>query len=221
MCKHKIEILYTKVGSELSSEKWGYHVKKLPLIVQKKIKRYIKWQDRQASLFGKLLLMEGIMKYGYPPYSINNISFDKNGRPFLDNKIDFSISHSHEYVACAIAYGAKVGLDIERITKHIDLFDYKYFIGEAKFNIIKDAQEPNRKFYELWTKDESVVKADGEGLSIPFSNIFIRGNTALLSGTTWYLKKIPIDSYYFCHLATNIGETELLLRKIYFNSDEI
>jgi 4'-phosphopantetheinyl transferase len=216
MSEHIIEILYTEVGGELSPDQFSCYAGKLPLLMRRKINRFMRWQDRQASLFGKLLLLEGAIQYGYPSDCLNLISSDTYGRPYVGNNIDFNISHADGYVICAISSAARVGVDIELITDRVNLADFEHFMGTDQFNVIREADEPYHTFYEFWTKDESVTKADGKGLSVQFSNIFSRGKTALLSGNTWFLENVYIDPRYCCHLATDIEGPDLHLRKILF-----
>jgi 4'-phosphopantetheinyl transferase len=185
----------------------------LPEAIQEKINRYKRWQDRQAALFGKLLLLECLKKYDYPSDCLNNILFDRNGRLYLDHNIDFNISHSGEYVICSIIDKGRVGVDIERI-KPIELSGFEQHMTSEQWNNIKKDANGYNKFYEYWTIKESVLKADGRGLSFPLLEIDIDGKRAKLFGNTWFLREINIDSGYSCHLATNIENFEVCVKKI-------
>ncbi len=92
--------------------------------------------------------------YGYSPDSLNHLSYTKFGRPYLDNsRIDFNISHSGDYVVCAVTTHGRIGIDIEKI-KPIDLFDFERYMTPQEWNAIRDSVEPYHTFYSYWTKKE-------------------------------------------------------------------
>lgn len=215
MSNKAIETLYTNFGTRLSNKTWNSYSHILPEAIQEKMSRYKRWQDRQAGLFGKLLLLECLNKHGYPSNCLNNILFDQYGRPYLDDNIDFNISHSGEYVTCSITDIGKVGIDIERI-KPIDLSDFEQYMTSKQWENINEAANVSKIFYDYWTIKESVLKADGRGLSIPISEINTAGNKAILHESIWFLRQIDINSDYSCHLATNIENPEIHISEIKF-----
>lgn len=189
---------------------------KLPVIFQKKIWRFTRWQDRQAALFSKLLLQKCLYKYGFPSNCLSRIVEDDYGRPFIDNQIDFNISHSSDYVLCAMTNTCRLGIDIERI-KHISLTDFYRVLTAEQSEKIKASSNVYKEFFKIWTKNESILKADGRGLSIPFSEIENGHSKALLNGNVWYIKKIDVDSGYSCHLASEIESPRINLEKVKFH----
>lgn len=210
-----IDIRYTHFSTRLSNKSWSDYFHRLPEAIQGKINRYKRWQGRQAALFGKLLLLECLKKYGYPSDCLNSILCEQHGRPYLDHKIDFNISHSSEYVVCSITDAGRIGIDIERI-KTVDLADFEQCMTIEEWKKIKQAANRCRVFYNYWTIKESVLKADGRGLSFPLSQISIEGRTAKLYENIWFLREINISSDYSCHLATNVEAPELYMKEISF-----
>ena len=102
------------------------------------------------------------------------------GKPYIPGApFDFSYSHTKGAVTVA-ACGkgksqdglilidkdvSKIGVDIEcadRAVGNIDLIIKKLFSEREKEYIKADK---NRRFLEIWTKKESIVKATGEGLA--------------------------------------------------------
>ena len=215
MSDNDIKILHTHFSSELSNKTWNSYLHKLPEAIQGEIIRYKRWEDRQARLFGKLLLLECLKDRGYPSDYLNYIEFDKYGRPYLEHDIDFSISHSGEYVICAITDAGKLGVDIERI-KPIDLSDFERYMTPEQWKKIKEDSNEYKIFYRYWTIKESVLKADGRGLSIPLLEINTDWKKAILFDSVWFLREISIESDYSCYLATNIEHSETCLKKINF-----
>jgi 4'-phosphopantetheinyl transferase len=83
--------------------------------------------------------------------------------------IDFNISHTNGAVACAIAQGFAIGVDIENeenTGNHLDIAE-TYF-APAEFMLLRATPAAERKalFFRLWTLKEAYIKALGRGLSI-------------------------------------------------------
>lgn len=163
--------------------------------------RYCRWQDRHAALFGRLLLKIALLESGYSASCLELLRFDAYNRPSIDSSIDFNISHSGNYVLCAISKNGRIGIDIEQI-KDINISYYKNFMSNTEWDDITNNEALTRRFYYYWTIKESVMKADGRGLSIPPQDIICHPDHATIYNKKWGLKEIPIiDDEYCCHIA--------------------
>jgi len=180
-----------------------------------KIKRYRRRQDRQSALIGKLLLLEGMKGQGYSDICLDILELDNNGRPRIDERIDFNISHSDAGAVCVLTVNGRVGIDLERV-KPIDLSDFRTWLTQKEWASITESGDPLREFYKMWTMKESVMKADGRGLSVSPLDIHLIGNTALLDGRRWFLNEINIDSNCMCHVASNLPCSEIPLIEKFF-----
>jgi 4'-phosphopantetheinyl transferase len=89
-----------------------------------------------------------------------------HGRPLLPGTgLHASITHSGELVGLALTGVAPVGLDVERITD-VDLD------GLAGVVLHPDERAPDRDaFFTYWTRKEAVVKATGDGLAVPLTEV--------------------------------------------------
>lgn len=203
-----IEVFFTHYHKEFPSKLWDKYFQRMPKRIQDRISRLVRWQDKQSGLLGKILLLEGLRKHGFPPDYLKNLSYTEYNKPFLGNSIDFNISHSEEYVVCAMAVKGKVGIDIEKI-RPIELFDFKDQMTFEQWKAIEQSPDQFEKFYELWTIKESVIKGDGRGLSVPLLDIHINNNIIILNNNKWYVRKIEISPYYYCHVATDIENIEI------------
>lgn len=210
---NKVEVLYTKYTEPLPEYKFKELLQVLPLEFQEKNSKFLRWQDRHANLFGKLLLLTGLKKNGYDSSCLNRIHFNTNGRPFLDKNIDFNISHSEEYVLCAISKTTKIGIDIQKITS-VDWNNFESVMSIEQMNYIKKSKNSLKTFFNYWTIKESFVKADGRGLEIPFLDIEINSNTAIHNNRVFFVKSISIDKDYSCSLASNLSNFDLKLNFI-------
>jgi 4'-phosphopantetheinyl transferase len=86
----------------------------------------------------------------------------------------FSLSHTHGFVACAVARDLRVGLDIERIDRRIDaqaIADRFFSAPEATALERSVGDRQAALFVELWTLREAYVKALGLGLSQPLTDL--------------------------------------------------
>jgi 4'-phosphopantetheinyl transferase len=87
-----------------------------------------------------------------------------HGKPKLHpihglQEIDFNISHTKGAVACAIARGYAIGVDIENVEFTGDPLDIaEVFFAPAEFALLL--------FLCLWTLKEAYVKASGQGFSL-------------------------------------------------------
>lgn len=99
---------------------------------------------------------------------------DRFGKPKLSDRcgaglaLTFNLSHARGIVACAIAPGREVGVDIERADSTVDWSPVveRYFT-RAEIVQLDQCPPPDRaaRFAELWTLKEAHMKATGSGLS--------------------------------------------------------
>lgn len=212
-----IVTLYSQIGGKLSQQAWDHYFLAMPWPVQTKINRYRRWEDRQAGLFGKLLVVEGLVRYGYSPALLQNLVWDISGRPYIGGRIDFNISHSGEFVVCTLCSVGRIGIDIEKI-RPIDLYDFKPQMTLDQWEEIMAAGNRLEKFFSLWTQKEALIKADGRGVAIPLDEITVKGQTSLLAGTVWRINQVTIADGYCCHLATNAIDRDVHIEKIDFRT---
>lgn len=211
-------VYYTKISDSLSIEKFRYYLSTLPVYMQLKIENYRNFKDQKLILFGKLLLRTIGNEFNTKGDILNKIKYNSFGRPYvIDEHInDFNISHSGDYVVCVVSNHCRVGIDIEKIDKNINILDYKSQMLDQEWFEIMNSSLKSNAFYDFWTKKEAVVKAEGEGLSIPFKSFQIVDNIVKLKNKLWHLKLIKIDLSIQCNIATDYdhSSTEILLRKI-------
>ena len=197
-----IDILFCRIQHEFSFEKYHHYLAQLPLAMQETNRRFIRWQDRHAHLMGKILLLRILENNGFMASYLNSMAYSDYGRPSLPGVLEFNISHSGEYVLCASSRDRTVGVDIEQI-KPVDFDHFRDVMTGRQWEEIYEADDPLRKFFTYWTIKESVIKADGKGLSIPLQDIEIRDGFVITGNVyTWYTHSLDIDLQYCATLAT-------------------
>ena len=81
--------------------------------------------------------------------------------------LDFNLSHSGEWLACAVTAGTPVGVDLEHCRSgRVTLKLARRFFREEEVAALQDCSQASQcdRFYDLWTLKEAAVKARGETL---------------------------------------------------------
>jgi 4'-phosphopantetheinyl transferase len=208
----KIKILYAFFGKRLTEPAWTARLRTLPEPIHERILRYGRWEDRQACMLGYLMLQEALQKRDHTVGYLKDLWIDRFGRPYVAEGVDFNISHTDGWVTCAVADHGRIGIDIEKI-RPIDLWDFKDHMSRVQWQRIKESGNPYETFYDFWTLKESVLKADGRGLSVPLEQVENRGNKVVLEGKTWHVKKLCIVESSSCHLASESESPRIEMRQ--------
>ena len=82
--------------------------------------------------------------------------------------LTFNLAHTDGFVACAIAHGAEIGVDVEAVDRDrdVDALARRYFSGTERAHLGACAREiVGRRFIEIWTLKEAFVKATGAGIT--------------------------------------------------------
>lgn len=207
-----IQVLYSCFEQKLTDRELGTYLALFPASIKNKILRFQRWQDVQACLYGKLLLLKGLKEFGIN-CDLGKLQYTSFSRPYIGKGIDFNISHSGHYVTCALSDFSKVGIDIEQVNP-IAIEDFKCYMLPTEWNKISASTNKYYDFYNYWTQKESIVKADGRGLLLPLEEIVVHDNEARIADTTWYLKELKLADDYVVHLASDVACANPVVRKV-------
>lgn len=131
-------------------------------------------KPKQISLWAKQMLVNKIKE---KVLDFNTeINYSEKGKPFFvfNPSLQFSISHTNEYIA--IAFSEKpIGIDIEKERKSKLEIAYRFFHPKETeyLESIKDIKEQNKAFTKIWTVKESYVKCIGTGIANNFKSFYI------------------------------------------------
>jgi len=195
-----VYVYYTWISADFQCNLFDHYLFTLPVNMRTKIGRYRRWEDQQATLLGKLLMRKGFERLNYKTDPLLEVQYTSYGRPFLEGKIDFNISHSGNFVVCAVSDTNRVGIDIEQI-RDIDPLDFKPQMTKMEWEEINNSKNKTTAFYNYWTKKEAIIKVVGKGLSIPLRSFTVSDTTTEINNKIWYLKKLEINNNCTCHLA--------------------
>jgi 4'-phosphopantetheinyl transferase len=173
-----------------------------PVALRQRIQRFRRPEDRLARMAAYGLLHEALVSAGLGEAPLLALQWDGRGRPFLHaaGSLDFNLSHSGEVAVCAVAWGGRVGVDVERM-RDVGHTGFERFFPKPEWSRIAENDHPRRAFFESWTRLESVAKGEGFGLGGPLQEIEFERNLARLHGRQWTLSPIGVGEGYCCHTA--------------------
>lgn len=129
------------------------------------------------------------------------IDYLPKGKPiFKDQRSFFNISHSGDMVVCAWCINHPVGVDIEKI-KSVELSDFTRVMNHKQWQIINSASSPIKKFFEFWSIKESVIKADGRGLSMNLKRLNVHPNKVSYDQHHWHYQQLNLNDKYAASVA--------------------
>jgi 4'-phosphopantetheinyl transferase len=114
---------------------------------------------------------------------------DTLGRPQVvpASELRFSVSHCRPFVACAVARGFDLGIDVEDLSRpETQWRDALAFLPDAERAYIEAAtgNERRDRFFRLWTLREAFAKASGMGVAQSFEEVAFTLDPPALSSTT-------------------------------------
>jgi 4'-phosphopantetheinyl transferase len=144
--------------------------------------RFVRRDDRGRWIVAHGVLRQLLARYcGVAP---GNLAFDHGaaGKPAIVlpggplKTITFNLAHSHGRALLAVASGLAIGVDLERQRDDFDPLPiaHRFFCGAERAAI--GAATANRRrdaFFRHWVAKESVLKAQGLGLSFPLDGFCV------------------------------------------------
>jgi 4'-phosphopantetheinyl transferase len=203
-------LLYHFIEDQLNEAIFEHKLQLLSAAQREKIKAFRRWQDAHCSLWGNLLLLEGLKEFGVTA-SLQNISYSQYGKPYLpDCSIAFNISHAGNCVVCVLSTESQaIGIDVEAIND-LDIHDFKSIWTAQEWQDISNGGI--EVFYRYWTSKEAIIKADGRGLSMPLDQIEVRQHSGHFQDQVYYLNDVSLHPQYIVRIAslTALEEIKLL-----------
>lgn len=158
------KIYAVKINSTLNPNIFQYFLhfvqtKKQGRILMQKIK-----QNADNMLIGEILAKVAIKKTFGIDIAKQEFTYTEYGKPYLSDypNVHFNISHSGEYVACAVS-DKPVGIDIQEIGEYN--FDVaKRVCNSKELKQIENSEDKASEFTKLWAQKEAVLKMVGTGI---------------------------------------------------------
>jgi 4'-phosphopantetheinyl transferase len=148
--------------------------KVLPMEVIQAASRFVRWQDTVRRVVGRALVHLVFSRIlGVRPPDVPVVR-GRNGKPIIPGELDFSISHSGEWVLIAIDR-RQVGVDIEQRKRRSEAFAKAFLCRQERRCFLNAAQSDHASMVtRLWTIKESYLKAEGVGLLGGIRDVMVR-----------------------------------------------
>ncbi len=149
----------------------------------RRCQRYRHEPSRRCCLVTRRLLRQTLSELGERRPAHWIFGTEEQGRPYLKNptkkleKMDFNLAHSQSRVVLAVAFGRRVGVDLESVHRRVDhdLVAEKFF-DVREIQALEQLEDPRRRrrFLELWVLKEAWMKADGRGMGAGLRKVVFR-----------------------------------------------
>lgn len=133
--------------------------------------------------------------------SDSSVEVNEFGKPYISGGAYFNISHSENVVIAAVSLNDDIGIDIELI-RNIEWKEYEEVFTKPEWKMISTSLFPGYSLLELWVKKESILKADGRGMQIPFNEVILQDEYGIVKGQrkNFFLKNIDVENH-ICYLS--------------------
>ena len=137
-------------------------------------------------------------------------------RRFADSDLHFNVSHCDDVAAYAFSCGHAIGIDVEAVREISDADNIaaRYFsrLENATYRSLEPCDRP-LGFFNCWTRKEAVVKAFGDGLSLPLDRFdvtltpgepakVLRVEDRLGDASGWWLDSLSPTAGYVAAIAS-------------------
>ena len=133
-------------------------------------------EARSGMLLGSMLAgmafanapVAAVHALAYPVGAIFHVPHGLSNALVLMGVMRFNLSHARSLIACAVAYDAEVGVDVEETDRGIEALELaERFFAPSEVAHLRAAPSDIRdeRFFTLWTLKEAYIKALGTGLS--------------------------------------------------------
>ena len=149
-------------------------------------------EQGHRSLVGRALTRFALSRYRAVSPRAWKFSTSSHGRPLVEGSkvrgLSFNLSSTPGLVACAIAQGPGLGVDVEALVEArgrptpLDLIDRLFTVAETEDIRSQPAGQRRERFLDFWTLKEAYLKACGVGLGFPLRSFgFCLGDRITLS----------------------------------------
>lgn len=163
-----MKVYYAKVSPSSREDTFFAHMDRIEPKRLEAAKKMKNEKAKMRSLAAGLLLHAGLCDYlrllaeETPPFQTARGQW---GKPFLTEcpDVHFNISHSGEYVCCAVSE-CEVGVDIQRYQEKVGGIAERFFT-EADNNLLENSNGKKLEmFFRIWSVRESYMKLTGRGM---------------------------------------------------------
>ena len=159
-------------STQISEEDDHRYLRLLSVSELQRYKTFLRHERRRQFLLGRTLLRSAIAEITGLTTS-DLVVIERPGKApqlgLTDNRLrnlSFSLTHSRQWVACAIGIGCRLGIDIESVDPERDVRSISEIIFHPEDRRWLAQQHQNDfvvEFYRLWCKREALLKLNSGG----------------------------------------------------------
>lgn len=155
----------------------AYHALMSPDEAAKQARFYFP-EGRHEYLLTRALVRAVLSRYAPIAPAAWQFIRNEHGRPEIAGppgtpRIHFNLSNTKGLIACLVALGRDVGVDVEdteRAAGAVDIAERFFSPSEVRALRARPPDRQRERFFEYWTLKESYIKARGMGLAIPLDH---------------------------------------------------
>lgn len=137
---------------------------------RKRILRYRFDKDRKQSLYAALLARRMIRQLTGLAEDQLCFHTGSHGKPLLKvpdsgTSVFFNLSHTNGCVVCGLSPDQELGVDVEMIHPAPYAIMTRCFHPEELAYVNGDGEDSDRRFFQVWTRKEALLKKNGTGLT--------------------------------------------------------
>lgn len=208
--EHKVHVWLANLTAQNSAEE-GY----LSFLSEDEIKRANRFHfaiHKRRFIVARATLRKLLSLYLACPPEIIQFGYGTHHKPKViepKTNIYFNLSHSEDMALFAFTLNHELGIDIEKVSdRHDPEIAERYFSPEEN-KILQLSGNKLTDFYRLWTRKEALIKALGEGLSVPLNSFSVnlkdKSTQILYDNTTWQLLPLQAPEGYEAALACHVS----------------
>lgn len=191
------------LSDTIDQAKWDAYLSTLPEPIMRRIVRFHRACDRRARILSMWLLETLLARFDLHR-CLQRLAWTETGRPYLSGvpHLDFNLSHSGDLVIVAVVESGRVGIDLEQ-QRDLELKDFRTVFSKPVWTRIVSSLDPLQTFFQMWTRLESVAKAEGYGLGGPIQSIRLEKARAYTPDRSWHITELSPLPGYACHMSTD------------------
>lgn len=176
----------------------------------KKSEAFIRQEDRNRFVLGKIYLRKLVSKYLVMPAEEIQFGLLEFNKPYLLNmpNFNFNISHSGDFLIIGLANRWQLGVDIELMNSNLDLYNLIYnTMSTTEIGSILNSKSPREVFYKHWTRKEALLKGVGLGLTDRLKDISCNDGLNLVPSefssfaSPWNVRSFSMENKYSVSIA--------------------
>lgn len=181
----------------------------------RKVERFRKIEDKTRFITGRLLLKYALKREKLKLW-LSDLKYSKTQKPYFNSDFSFNISHSDKIVTLTYGFNQNLGCDIEHLNKNKININLDSVFCKEEQDCITHSKNKLKTFYNLWTRKEALLKAEGSGFLRNPACCSAIEDCVYLENVKYYLKSIDFAIDYSLAVASTAKIDTINIEQIDF-----